>query len=287
MEPVPVVLVHRDQASRCITTAEAFRAQDLPVELIIVDNGSAPDALAKVRANVADAHILALGANTGFGPAANAGLRHWLSTGTTEWCALAPHDALPEPDALRLLLEAAGARPRAGLACAEFGEPLKPVLDTYFGGIQLPRSREGEGWEDCDYPHGTLMLLRRACLEDVGLFDERYFAYCEEADLGARARKAGWDVGIVWGARVRNPSISSNAALNDYLMMRNTLLLVRELSGRYKVAVRLVMALYQTAFWAFSAHRRPPIFSARGRVLGIRDWARGRLGPPPFHELTR
>ena len=47
-----------------------------------------------------------------------------------------------------------------------------------------------EGWEPVDYPHGTLLLARRACLEDVGLFDERYFSYCEEADLGLRARAA-------------------------------------------------------------------------------------------------
>ena len=280
MEPVRVVLVHREQPERCITTARAFLAQDGDVDLTIVDNGSSPAALAKLRDALPGVDLVELGDNTGFGPGANAGLRKWLAEGEGEWCALAPHDALPEPGAVRALVEAAMARPNAGLACAEFGEPLVPVLDPYFGGIQLPRTLE-DGWEDAGYPHGTLMLLGRRCLEDIGLFDERYFAYCEEADLGARARARGWDVGIVWGARVRNPSISSNAALNDYLMMRNTLLLVRDHSGRYKVTVRFVMALYQTVFWAFSAHKRPPIFSARGRFLGMRDWLRGRLGPPP------
>lgn len=281
MEPVRVVLVHREQPTRCITTARAFLAQDVDVELTIVDNGSSASALAQLRSALPDVEIFELGENTGFGPGANAGLQHWLTHGEGDWCALAPHDALPEPGAVRALVEAAMARPRAGLACAEFGEPLRPVFDPYFGGIQLPRTAQEDGWEDAGYPHGTLMLLGRQCLDDIGLFDERYFAYCEEADLGARARARGWDVGIVWGARVRNPSISSNAALNDYLMMRNTLLLVREHSGRYRVAIRLLMALYQTAFWTFSSRKRPPIFSARGRFLGMRDWARGRSGPPP------
>ena len=283
MEPVRVVVVHREQPERCVTTARAFLDQDVDVELTIVDNGSSPDALARLRTALPDVDLLELGENTGFGPGANAGLRRWLDDGDGEWCALAPHDALPEPDAVRALVEAAMARPRAGLACAEFGEPLRPVFDPYFGGIQLPRSREDDGWEEAGYPHGTLMLLGRECLLDIGLFDERYFAYCEEADLGARARARGWDVGIVWGARVRNPSISSNAVLNDYLMMRNTLLLVREHSGRYKVTVRLLMALYQSAFWAFSSRKRPPIFSARGRFLGMRDFVLGRHGAPPAH----
>ena len=281
MEPVRVVLVHREQPERCIRTAHAFLAQDVDVDLTIVDNGSSSVALEALRAALPDVEILELGENTGFGPGANAGLRKWLDEGDGEWCALAPHDALPEPGAVRALVEAAMARARAGLACAEFGEPLRPVLDPYFGGIQLPRQRAEDGWEDAGYPHGTLMLLGRRCLEDIGLFDERYFAYCEEAELGARARARGWEVGIVWGARVDNPSISSNAVLNDYLMMRNTLLLVREQSGRYKVTVRFLMALYQTAFWAFSSRKRPPIFSARGRFLGMRDFLRRRYGPPP------
>ena len=44
-----------------------------------------------------------------------------------------------------------------------------------------------------------MLFARRGALEDVGLFDERYFAYCEEADLGLRAVAAGWEVGLVRG----------------------------------------------------------------------------------------
>src|SRR4051812_475939 len=78
-------------------------------------------------------------------------------------------------------------RVRAGLASAEYGDDGErlalPVVDRYFGGILAPTERR-PGWEDAGHPHGTLLLARRACLEEIGLFDERYFAYCEEADLG-------------------------------------------------------------------------------------------------------
>lgn len=280
--PVTVVLVHRNQPARCVDTGRRFLASDVPVRLLVVDNGSPPAALAEVARGLPGAACIELGANTGFGPAANAGFRAWLAEGPAagELCALAPHDALPEPDCVRLLAEAMEARPRAGLACAEVGEPRTPALDPYFGGITLPR-RSSEGWEDAGYPHGTLLMARRACLEQIGLFDERYFAYCEEADLGARATAAGWEVGIVWGARVRNPSISHSRVVNDYLMMRNTLLFVREHSGRYHAGIRLLLAVWQTAVGALSARHRPPIFSARGRWLAMRDFLRGRVGPPP------
>ncbi len=247
--------------------------------MLIVDNGSSPDAIAAVR-RVPNAEVLATGANLGFGPGANVGLRRWLESDWGEWVVVVPHDALPAPQCLQRLLDAANARPRAGMASAEYGEGGVPVVDRYFGGILAPSERR-PGWEDAGHPHGTLLLARRQCLEEIGLFDERYFAYCEEADLGVRARKAGWEVGIVWGAVVRNPAIGSHHAAVDYLKLRNTLLLVRDHSGRYPATIRLLMAIGTTAWFGVLRRRRPPLFSFRARVLAMADFLRGRFGPPP------
>ena len=84
------------------------------------------------------------------------------------------------------------------------------------------------------------MLLRRACLDEVGVFDERFFSYCEEADLGLRARRRGWKVGLVRGAMVKNLHLGSSVPMVDYLQTRNTLLLVQEMSGWYHALVRAV-----------------------------------------------
>jgi N-acetylglucosaminyl-diphospho-decaprenol L-rhamnosyltransferase len=284
-EPLTVVLVHRNQPQRCAATVEAFRAQDLPVRVVIVDNGSEPDSLAFIREAIDDVVILEQGANLGFGPGANAGLRFWLADPeASEWAVVAPHDALPMPGCLTTLVAAASERPRAGLACAEFGEPGKPVVDRYLGGVLGPSERR-PGWEHAGYPHGTLLLARRACLEDVGLFDERYFAYCEEADLGVRARRAGWEVGVVWGAVVNNPYVGNRAPAIDYLQLRNSLLLVREHFGRYAVTVRALMAVYDTAISLVWPRRRGLFFSWPARRLAFADFARGRYGPPPEHLL--
>jgi GT2 family glycosyltransferase len=159
------------------------------------------------------------------------------------------------------------------------------VVDRYFGGILGPTDRR-PGWEAAGHPHGTLLLARRACLEEVGLFDERYFAYCEEADLGERARRAGWEVGIVWGAVVRNPGMSSEVGVPEYLMLRNSLLLVRSHFGRYPAFIRFTMAAWGTVRGALRPDRRPPFWHLQGRRLAMRDFVRGRYGPPP-EELSR
>jgi GT2 family glycosyltransferase len=281
-ETLPVVIVHRDQPERLARTVEAFRGQDVPVAITVVDNGSrsVPD--------IAGVEVIDTGANLGFGPGANVGFRRFLSAcaaDTGEWVALAPHDALPQPGCLRRMLVAASERPRAGLVCADFGDGATPVIDPYFGGILGPATVE-EGWEPAGHPHGTLLLARRAMLEEIGLFDERYFAYCEEADLALRAKAAGWETGLVRGALVENPNLHGALGAVSYLQLRNTLLLVKEHSGRYHAFIRFQLALLQLLEGAVSPRRRDPYWHVQGKLLALAHFARGRYGPPPARLFT-
>ncbi|OHV46097.1 glycosyl transferase [Parafrankia soli] len=283
MQPLSVVIVHRDQPKRLVDTIDAFRAQDVPVSITIVDNGSA--VMPPVEA--ADVTVVLAGSNLGFGPAANVGYRAFLADADAgEWVVLAPHDALPEPTCLSHMLGVLAQQPRAGLACADVGDGATPVIDPYFGGILMPASVD-EGWEPAGHPHGTLMFARRACLDEIGIFDERYFAYCEEADLALRARSAGWESGLVRGAMVKNPNIGSTAAAIDYLQLRNTLLLVRDHSGRYHAFIRFCIALWHLVSGAVVPARRGPYWNLEGRVRGLLDFVRGRFGPPPPHLLVK
>jgi N-acetylglucosaminyl-diphospho-decaprenol L-rhamnosyltransferase len=279
-----VVIVHWNQPDSCRRTVAQFHEQGVAVDIIIVDNGSKAASVDRLERELADdgrpARILRQGANLGFGPGANAGLRWWLQDATTEWVAVAPHDALPADGTLAELVASAEARPRAGLACADVGDGETPAMDPYFGGMTRAATTAA-GWEPADYPHGTLMIARRACLEAVGLFDERYFSYCEEADLGIRAREAGWEVGLVRGAMVKNPTMQSGSPAVDYLMQRNTLLLVKEHSGRYHAFIRFNISVFQLVRGLVQPSKRAWLFSASGRALALVDFCRGRYGPPP------
>ncbi|MFZ6002448.1 MAG: glycosyltransferase family 2 protein [Actinomycetota bacterium] len=289
---LPIVILHWNRPERCVPTVERFLAQDVPggVRVVVVDNGSDPEALAAVRDGIPDGvELVSLPRNRGFGPGANAGFRHILANPRDEdgdWIGLAPQDAEPAPDCLERMLATVSARPLAGLACADFGDGATPIVDPYFGGILAPATVT-EGWEPAGHPHGTLMLARRRVLEEVGLFDERYFAYCEEADLALRAAAVGWQTGLVRGAIVVNPDLGTRIPVIDYLQLRNTLLLVREHSGRYHASIRGLLAVGQLLAGLLSPARRGPYFDPRARVRALIDHARGRYGPPPAILLDR
>jgi len=264
----------------------------VPLRFIVVDNASEPESLARLQALLGDApdvELIEHPTNGGFGGGANVGLRHWLDTTSpgevSDWALLSPHDVEPAADCLALLFAAVASEPMAGLACADVGDGQTPYIDPYFGGLTMAGD-DTPGWQPADYPHGTLMALNRRCLDEVGLFDEAFFAYCEEADLALRARAAGWTCGLVRGARVQNVHLGSSVALVDYLQQRNTLRLVRSMSGRYKVFIRLMISLYQLASGVARPATAPLMFHPRARLLGIRDFLRGRYGPPPA-DLNR
>lgn len=275
--PTTIVVVHRDRPDRLASTLAALAAQTVPVRVVLVDSGSTAEAHERALALLPPgSDVVAMGGNGGFGPSANAGWRHFLAHHDGDWVGLCPHDALPAPDAVERILATCATRERPGLACGDFGDGATPVVDPYFGGIAAPATVD-EGWEPADFPHGTLLFAHRGLLEDVGLFDERYFAYCEEADLGLRARAAGWEVGLVRGARVHNPDMSNTTPVVDYLKVRNTLRLVREHSGRYKAFIRFVMACGQV----LTERRSNPYHDTRARLWALADHLRGRDGPPP------
>jgi len=275
-----VVVVHWNQSVRLEASLERLRHQGVEVRALVVDNGSEPAHLARIRELAAPGDLVELEHNAGFGPAANAGYRRWLAEGRGEWVGLMPHDALPAVGALAAMLDIAASRPRLGLLSADVGDDATPIVDPYLGGITKP-AEANAGFEAADHPHGTLMIARRDLLESVGMFDERYFAYCEEADLGLRAKAAGWEVGLARGTMVVNPEMGPGSPAVAYLQLRNTLLLVGEHSGRYHATVRALIGLVQIG-WAMAVpSARDYLHHPRARLLGIRDWVLGRFGPPP------
>ncbi len=289
------VIVHRMQPQACVRTGRELTNQaeqaGMTMNLVVVDNGSSIDALELLRAGLPHAELIELGANTGFGPGANAGLRHFLDGDPSvmgEWVLVCPHDASPERHCLQRLVTEAAMHSGAGLASAEYGETsskVKPMVHRYCGSY-LVASEQIPGWEDSGYPHGTMMVAKRECLDDIGLFDERYFAYCEEADLGERARRAGWKVGVIWGAVVRNPTMSSEVGVPEYLMVRNTLILVRNYFGLSRVTVLLLLTAWITLAGAILPSKQTPYWHLRARLLAMRDFLLGRTGPPPQSLLA-
>jgi len=165
-------------------------------EVIIVDNSG--QGLVRRSGVAGAARILENGRNAGFGAAINQG----ITATASPYVATLNDDAAAHPRWLEALVGALERRPDAGMCASQvrfFGEPR---LDS--AGMLVCRDgsskQRGHGrapddfpvLEETLFPSGSAALYRRAMLEDIGGFDDRFFLYCEDTDLGLRARWAGW-----------------------------------------------------------------------------------------------
>jgi GT2 family glycosyltransferase len=280
MTPSSLLVVHWNQPDACAATVAALLAQNVPLRVTVIDNDSEPAAFEKLRTKIpASVEIVRLNENKGWGPALNERLRRWLDAETTPYCFISAHDAEPGADCLRMLVDAADADARIGIACPQYPEPFVARLSRRRGIFpETVEPRAASTAQQVDAPHGTLMLVRRECLREIGLFDERYFAYGDEHELGARAVRRGWNVAMVWGALVTNPGTRTGSALRSYLFARNSLLLVHDYFGRRAAWTRALLLLGNTARLRFFSRENESAVSARARWQAVRDFFSSRFG---------
>ena len=204
---------------------------------IVVDNGSTDGTVEYLRERHPGVDVVALDGNRGFAGAVNAG----IARAQGDYVALLNNDAEPEPGWLAELVAALDADPSAGSAASKLRMLHEPgVLDgagdvvTWYGATW----RRGHGEPDrgqYDEPGvvasacAGAALYRRRALEEVGAFDERFFAYLEDTDWGLRAQLAGWPCLWVPGAVAYHLGGATTRRMGDLeteLLARNTLALV-------------------------------------------------------------
>ncbi len=186
-------------------------------EIVIVDNASDDGSDAALRAGTAgwpSCRVVQTGHNGGYGAGNNVGIRAGLSDGTApDFVYLLNSDAFPDPDAIVQLRDHLLAHPDCGFV----GSQLRgPDGDTHVTAFRFPSvlsefegaARTGaitrllrrhvvpmgvpDGATRIDWTAGASLMLRRAALDRVGLFDERFFLYFEETDLCHRIAAAGY-----------------------------------------------------------------------------------------------
>jgi GT2 family glycosyltransferase len=167
-------------------------------EVVIIDNGSPGQKVQKMAAKLPNARIVRNERNLGFAAAVNQGIR----ATATEWTALLNDDALPQPGWLEAMLTVGEGSPAIGAVASRmmFRDHSEVISSA---GIRMDAS--AAPWDlwlgETEWPaqpvevfgaSGGACLLRREMLEDIGLFEESFFAYLEDADLAWRARLRGW-----------------------------------------------------------------------------------------------
>jgi|SRR5215471_6845283 len=276
-------VVHWNQPDECIATVHRLLAQQNDLKVVIVDNASTPSACERLGAEFAGRiDLVRLEENKGWGPALNIALAKWLESPDERYALISAHDAEPSADCARLLVQAMERDPRIGIACPQYSDATVPRFSCVRGVCQdcgVPLAHDTA--QMVDVPHGTLFLVRRECLAEIGLFDERYFAYGDEHELGLRARRHDWKIVLVWGAVVTNRGTWTPSPWRSYLFTRNSLLLVHDYCGRFFAWSRAVLILLNTVRLMTFSRSDGFAFSPKARWLGVRDYFAGRFGDPP------
>ncbi|MDB5850718.1 MAG: putative glycosyltransferase [Rhodoferax sp.] len=199
MPEVSLVVVNWNGGDLLRKCLQHVRAQTvLPDEVIVVDNASTDHSIAQLEP-WDRMTVLRMPDNLGFA----AGNNHAIARGASRYVVLLNPDAFPAPDWLERLLAAAAAYPQA----ASFGSRQLCWGDTAkLDGIGDTYHLSGTAWREAhgvpqDQSHlvareifapcAAAALYRRAALDEVGGFDESYFCYMEDVDLGFRLRLAG------------------------------------------------------------------------------------------------
>ena len=273
-------VVHWNRPEECVATVRRLLGQDVEMKVTILDNASTPEARETIRAQLDPGiEIMQLEKNKGWGPALNIGLTHWLKAERDPFCLITAHDAEPAEGCIDLLLETIKRDPRLGIVCPQYPDATVARFSCIHGVCQDRGIPLGQGVRQIiDVPHGTLFLVRRECLAEIGLFDERYFAYGDEHELGLRARRHGWKTALVWGALVSNRGTWTPSALRSYLFTRNSLLLVHDYCGRLCAWIRAALILVNTLRLMFFSPDKGFAFSPKARWRGVRDYFAGRFG---------
>jgi len=197
-----IIIVNWNGKTHLPVCLESLKAQTFSdFETIMVDNGSSDDSLEFVASHFPWVKTVPLFVNQGFAGGNNAALPH----ASGEYIITLNNDTDADPGWLEELVRVADENPAVGMVasriCAYDDHDMIDSLGVKVcrdgmsrGAFRLQRFSElalGKT-EEILMPSGCAALYRRQMIATVGFFDDDFFAYCEDSDLGLRGRRAGW-----------------------------------------------------------------------------------------------
>lgn len=211
---VCVITVSYNSSDHLQLFLRSLRASEAsPFEIIVADNRSDDIAATRAAVSLAATTLIELDDNLGYGGAVNAAAAGLSAD--IEWIVVANPDVTFHPGAITAMLDAASRHPGA----ASIGPRILgddgtvypsarrlPSLSTGLGHAAFVRVWPSNPWtriykaegEDVmaeryvGWLSGSCLLVRRSAFEQLGGFDEGYFMYFEDVDLGGRIGQAGW-----------------------------------------------------------------------------------------------
>lgn len=265
--PVSAIVVNWNGGAMLHEALASLFAQTWPaVEVILVDNSSTDGSVARAEQSFGDRLTVIRNArNEGFARGNNIG----FDAARGDWVFLLNPDAVCDPDAIAELMRFVADKPDVGqLACRVVQADKPNFFDSaglllYPDGVSRPR-----GWQEKDQgqydraeevlaPHGCACALRKAMLNQIGLFDEDFFCYFEDLDLGVRGQLAAWKCWYVPTARVRHRKSATSgnySVFKAYHVERNRLYCLWKWMPRFLLLVSPLFTLNRYALQGYAAY---------------------------------
>lgn len=199
---VLVVVLNFNGWEETLTCVDAILKQSYKnFHLMLIDNGSKDESLEKLAHYESHEKITFVKqpVNLGFAGGVNLGIRHAIKH-KISYTALLNNDAIITKDWLEILigtLEKTDASSATGLLLSGDGKKIESTGDSYSRwGLPFPRQRDEavENARESEFVFGGTAgasVYKTSLFEDIGLFDEKFFAYFEDTDISFRAQLAG------------------------------------------------------------------------------------------------
>jgi len=263
-----------------------------PIDVVFVDNGSRDGSCARVAELFPTIARIENAANLGFGEAANQGAAAAIAA-RADAVFFVNNDVVLPRGTLERLTSVLSSERSIGIVGPRVLNMHDPEIVWCAGGMMTWRQNLstllGHGEPDgpvhrerkiVDYIPGCALLARRELLEEVGVFDARYFAYMEDVDLCLRASRRGYRVELVGAVSAFHASSSATGGgynpRRKYMMGVNSVWFLRQ-HGRLGHWVRFAaFDVLTLPFLCFAG-----VFQGRGKsvlakALGIWDGLRGQ-----------
>ncbi|MGQ9469595.1 MAG: glycosyltransferase family 2 protein [Nitrososphaerales archaeon] len=250
--------------AKCLNSVVAIKYRNL--EVIVVDNASSDGTSKLISENFSNVKIVRSERNLGYAGGNNLGIRNARG----DYVILLNDDTIVDPKFVSRLVEGMEAEPRATLgSCKIYG--MKGRVIQYAGGFINDKGypiMRGYGEEDngqydrlgeVEWASGACMIIRRECLEKIGLFDYSFFIYYEDTDLSFRARKAGYKVIYIPSTIIRHSGSTTTRRHWRYNVYgnRNRIRFLLKHFGKEQTAKAIAWDL-----WNISPLKNPYLFIA-------------------------
>lgn len=201
--------------------------------VVVIDNASSDGSFEHAKKSYPKAHFIKNSENVGFARGMNVGIRFALDHGA-QYIWLVNPDAIVPKESLEPLVDILEKNRGVGIV-----SPIikRPGGSIWFGGGKIswrhmrakhvpPRSLSTPF--ETGFVSGCAPLIKAAVFQKVGLFDERFFLYYEDADLSLRAKKSGFSIIVHPGVSISHSEESRKNPEKTYWLVRSGLLFFRK-----------------------------------------------------------